>query len=132
MTTPATVTRVLDQSTRMSYFWIDDIHVTGAVREAVEEDVVLYNWVNSFLTSHIQYSKEILRGSFYTPELMVAGDIRAEEVRLVWGKVVRCEDCYSLTEQGECRPCLHKSLDNKLIGLDNIQTENDRSSFQFF
>ena len=38
VTTPATVTRVLDQSIRMSYFWIDDIHVTGAVREAVEED----------------------------------------------------------------------------------------------
>ena len=42
--------------------------------------------------------QEILRGSLYTPELMVAGDIRAEEIRLVWGKVVRGEekDCYSL------------------------------------
>ena len=56
---------------------------------------------------------------------MVAGDIRAEEIRLVWGTVVRCEDCYSLTEQGECRLVTHMSLDNKLIGLDNIQTEND-------
>ncbi len=82
----------------------------------MEEDVVLYNWVNSFLTSHIQYSKEILGGSFYTPELMVAGDIRAEEVRHVWGKVVKCEekDCYSLVYDNKenresVAPLLHKS-----------------------
>ena len=36
---------------------------------------------------------------------MVAGDIRAEEIRLVWGKVVRCEekDCYSLYGNKENR-----------------------------
>ena len=60
--------------------------------------------------------QEILRGSFYTPELMVAGDIRAEEIRLVWGKVVRCEekDCYSLVYDNKenresVAPLLHKS-----------------------
>ena len=36
---------------------------------------------------------------------MVAGDIRAEEIRLVWGKVVRAEekDCYSLYGNKENR-----------------------------
>ena len=70
------------------------------MREAVEEDVQLGQLLPD-LAHPVQ--QEILRGSFYTPELMVAGDIRAEEIRLVWGTVVRCEDCYSLTEQGECR-----------------------------
>ena len=115
VTTPATVTRVLEQSTKMPYFWIDDIHVTGAVRAAMKDDVPLYNWVNSFLTSHIQYSSEILQGTFYTPELMVCGDIKAEEIRHVWEKAVKCEmkDCYSLVynnkeNQESVAPRLHK------------------------
>ena len=120
VTTPATVTKVLDQSTRMAYFWIDDIHVTGAVREALKEDVLLYNWVNSFLTTHIQYSSEILRGSFYTPELMVCGDIKAEEIRHVWGKAVKCQkkDCYSLVyddknNRESVAPVIHQTGRNR-------------------
>ena len=65
------------------------------MREAVEEDVQLGQLLPD-LAHPVQ--QEILRGSLHTPELMVAGDIRAEEIRLVWGKVVRGEekDCYSL------------------------------------
>ena len=120
VTTLYTVARVLDQSTRMRYFWIDDIHVTGVVREAMKEDILLYNWVNSFLTSHIQYSSEILGGSFYTPELMVCGDIKAEEIKRVWGKAVKCQkqDCYSMVYDNKenresVAPVVHESGRNK-------------------
>ena len=120
VTTLYTLARVLDQSTRMRYFWIDDIHVTGVVRVAMKGDILLYNWVNSFLTSHIQYSSEILGGSFYTPELMVCGDIKAEEIKRVWGKAVKCQkqDCYSMVYDNKenresVAPVVHESGRNK-------------------
>ena len=81
------MTRVLDQSIRMSHFWIDDILMRRWRR--------MYYCTQGQLLPDLAHpvQQEILRGSLYTPELMVPGDIRAEEIRLVWGKVVRCEDC---------------------------------------
>ena len=49
---------------------------------------------------------------------MVAGDIRAEEIRLVWGKVVRAEekDCYSLVYDNEEKRASVASLLHKSSG----------------
>ena len=76
-------------------FWIDDVHVTGSVAGA---RVPRWDWVNSFLTTHAQYSEAVLRGGFYTPELVVAGDLSSAEIRRVWSKARRCgqQRCHDL------------------------------------
>ena len=38
----------------------------------------------------VQYSQELLQGTFYTPELMVCGDVTAGEIEHLWRKAERC------------------------------------------
>ena len=54
VTTVTTVVAVLDWSHHLPFFWIDDIHVTGIIPHNFG-GVPLYNWVYSFLTTHITY-----------------------------------------------------------------------------
>ena len=89
VTTLPTLARVLAWSTTQPYFWIDDLHVTGTL-PANHGGVEMYDWVYSFLTTHVQYSQEILEGTFFTPELMVCGDITATQISHVWSKAERC------------------------------------------
>ena len=72
-------------------FWIDDVHVTGSVAGA---RVPRWDWVNSFLTTHAQYSEAVLRGGFYTPELVVAGDLSSAEIRIELETKVHTKVCY--------------------------------------
>ena len=54
VTTPTTMSAVLNWSKDLPYFWIDDLHVTGFVPEK-NGGVPLYDWIYSFLTTHINY-----------------------------------------------------------------------------
>ena len=67
----------------------------------------------------------------------MAGDIWAEEIRLVWGKVVKCQekDCYSLVYDNKenresVAPLFQKSSDSQTRGLNCIKT-NVLLSLQF-
>ena len=43
----------------------------------------LYDWGGSFLNTHQQYRAAVLEGDFYTPELMVVGDITSHQINKV-------------------------------------------------
>ena len=90
VTTLPTVSRVLAWASLHPYFWIDDLHVTGTL-PALHGGIKMYDWVYSFLTTHVQYSQQILEGSFFTPELMVCGDVSARQISHVWSKAERCQ-----------------------------------------
>ena len=66
----------------------------------------MFNWVYSFLTTHVQYNKEILEGTFYTPELMVCGDISSDEILHVFRKAQRCE-------RRQCSDLVYTAPDNR-------------------
>lgn len=70
------------------YFWIDDVYVTGLKRPA---GAAVYDWQHAFLHSHAQYRDEVFEGSFFSPELMVASDLRPEEMRRLWTKMEESE-----------------------------------------
>merc|ERR1712012_25364 len=74
VTTPATVKQILKWSQKHPYFWIDDLHVTGVIPDG---SIDMFDWKYSFLSYHIQTKNDVLHGSFYTPELMVCGDVTA-------------------------------------------------------
>ena len=105
VTTLATVSRVLAWSEQHQYFWIDDLHVTGSL-PALHGGLPLFNWVYSFLTTHSQYNHQILEGSFYTPELMVCGDISSEQIYHVYSKAQRCQ-------QSKCSDIVYTDPDNR-------------------
>ena len=105
VTTLPTLTRVLAWALQHKYFWIDDLHVTGAV-PALHGGLPMFNWVYSFLTTHVQYNTQILEGSFYTPELMVCGDISSDQIHHVYSKAEKCE-------QSQCSDILYTEQDNR-------------------
>ena len=49
-------------------------------------------------TSVSCFRKDLFEGSFFTPELMVCGDITGPEIKVVWDKATKCEksSCYDL------------------------------------
>ena len=40
----------------------------------------------AFLHTHVQHEEEVLRGSFYTPELLVASNLSPTEIQFVFDK----------------------------------------------
>ena len=96
-----TMTSVLNASSSIrneSYFWIDDLYVTGILVQKLLEEILIYDWRNHFLTDHVQVQEAFLRGQFFTPELMVASDLKPEEIRHVFQKYQKCfkKNCYNL------------------------------------
>ena len=93
-----TMTSVLNASRNESYFWIDDLYVTGILLQKLVEETIIYDWRNHFLTDHVQSQEAFLRGKFFTPELMVASDLKPEEIRHVFQKYQKCfkKNCYDL------------------------------------
>ena len=85
-----TMTSVLNASRNESYFWIDDLYVTGILLQKLVEETIIYDWRNLFLTDHVQSQEAFLRGKFFTPELMVASDLKPEEIRHVFQKYQKC------------------------------------------
>ena len=93
-----TMTSVFNASRNESYFWIDDLYVTGILLQKLVEETIIYDWRNLFLTDHVQSQEAFLRGKFFTPELMVASDLKPEEIRHVFQKYQKCfkKNCYDL------------------------------------
>ena len=94
-----TMKSILKVSKNESYFWIDDLFVTGIlVQKILNEDIQIYDWRNNFLTDHIQSQEAFLRGKFFTPELMVASDLKPSEMVHVFQKYQKCslKNCYDL------------------------------------
>ena len=94
-----TMRSILKVSKNESYFWIDDLFVTGIlVQKILNEDIQIYDWRNNFLTDHIQSQEAFLRGKFFTPELMVASDLKPSEMVHVFQKYQKCslKNCYDL------------------------------------
>ena len=59
--------------------------------------VHIFNWQNNFLSEHIQHKEDILHGTMFTPELMVASDITPKEIRKLSAKFDQClkKQCYN-------------------------------------
>jgi len=84
VTTVPTIKQLLDVSRTLPYFWIDDVHVTGILRNLAS--ISFFDWGPRFLNQHVQYSQKVLEGTFYTPELMVCGDVTEQNIRHLYGK----------------------------------------------
>ena len=114
VTTVPTVSAVLAWSYSLPYLWIDDLHVTGVI-PASKGGVALHDWGYNFLNHHHHYRygmvgvctsipylqcsrKELFEGSFFTPELMVCGDVTEKEIEVVFNKAEKCKKsgCYDL------------------------------------
>ena len=99
LTTLPTIKALLKAAPSLPQLWIDDLYVTGLVAAAlVDPPVQFYDWSYSFLNYHTHMKAAVLSGDFYTPELMVCGDVGEEEIRHVWKKAEFCarRNCYSL------------------------------------
>ena len=122
LTTMTTIRALLKAATSLDQFWIDDLFVTGVVAATLVPPVHFYDWSYSFLNFHTQMKTAVLAGSFYTPELMVCGDVNEAEIRHVWRKAQKCfkKNCYSLLyEDKESREAfLPKRLRDKLSKLE--------------
>ena len=88
--------KILEVSTDETYFWIDDLFVTGTLVRKLAHDIKIYNWRNNFMSDHSQYRNEILHGNFFSPELMVSSDITSEDIKVVSQKFAKCHEknCY--------------------------------------
>ena len=83
--------------------------------------IAYYDWSYSFLNSHSHYREEVERGGFYTPELMVLGDVGERTIRHVWSKAERCE-------RTGCRELLYGSHENREEFLPRRRQGNTQSN----
>jgi hypothetical protein len=74
---------------RSDYFWIDDVFVTGILRPA---DANVYDWQKAFLNTHSQHEDDVVKGKGFSPELMVASDLKPDEIRHVFRKFRNSHD----------------------------------------
>merc|ERR1711971_1417254 len=98
LTTLPTIQALLKAAPSLPQLWIDDLFVTGLVADTLNPPVHFYDWSYSFLNHHTHMKDAVLTGDFYTPELMVRGDVGEAEIRHVWKKAEYCarRNCYSL------------------------------------
>ena len=59
--------------------------------QSLDSSIPYYDWSFSFLNFHTQFRPGVEEGDFYTPELMVCGDVGEEVIRHVWHKAERCQ-----------------------------------------
>ena len=122
VTTLPTVSRVLAWAGQHQYFWIDDLHVTGFL-PARHGGLPMFNWVYSFLTTHVQYNTQILEGSFYTPELMVCGDISSDQILHVYSKAEKCE-------RRQCSDIVYTDHDNRAAIKPRLAVQSQGQDFE--
>ncbi len=81
------VTKVLEKASnnKEEPFWIDDVFVTGMLRP---KEVPVYSWSANNLRTHAQNTEPVLRGTLFSPELMLAADLTPEEMRVLHTKFV--------------------------------------------
>ena len=98
LTNLPTINALLKAAPSLVQLWIDDLFVTGLVAATLDPPVQFYDWSYSFLNLHTHMKAAVLNGDFYTPELMVCGDVGETEIRHVWKKAEFCakRNCYSL------------------------------------
>ena len=98
VTSLKTMNRILDVSKNHSYFWIDDMFVTGMLAQKVRDEILVYDWRNNFLTDHIQSQESFLYGKFFTPEIMVASDLEINEMVHMFKKFKNCDSkkCFEM------------------------------------
>ena len=98
LTTLPTIQALLKAAPSLTHLWIDDLFVTGLLASTLDPPVKFYDWSYSFLNFHTHMKAAVLTGDFYTPELMVCGDVGEAEIRHVWKKAEYCakRNCYSL------------------------------------
>ena len=101
ITTPRTMFKVTERIKTVKVFHIDDALVTGVASRGL--GISYYDWSYHFLINHIQARDALLDrdGSskgYFTPELMVAYDLKPEEIRTLYRKSLMCrkhaEQCY--------------------------------------
>ena len=119
VTSRPTVSRVLAWAEQQPYFWIDDLHVTGSL-PALHGGLPRFNWVYSFLTTHLQYKQQILEGSFYTPELMVCGDISPDQIVRVYRKAEKCH-------RSRCSDIVYTDQDNRAAVRPHLAVQSPGS-----
>ncbi len=100
----ATISNILKVAeNNMPYFWIDDLYVTGILASKITQPIRNYNWAYNFLSEHEQHTQDLLHGKMFTPELMVASDISAVEIRNLSAKFRQCADknCYKVLYENQ-------------------------------
>jgi len=100
VTTLPTILTILSMSYSLPYLWVDDLHVTGVIPTSMDTElqIQMYDWGYTSLNHHTQYREELFNGSFFTPELLVCGDVTEEEIQAVYDKAKKCSNnnCYDL------------------------------------
>jgi hypothetical protein len=90
VTTQPAIAALLEAAPRLPPLWIDDLYVTGLLPATLSSPITYYDWSYSFLNHHMQQQAAVQQGDFYTPELMVVGDVEEQVMRHVWAKAERC------------------------------------------
>ena len=72
--------------------------------------------------NHSAYREELFQGNFFTPELMVCGDVTEKEIEVVFNKAKKClaSSCYDLIYKDE-------SFDQTVFAPKYRQRNSDRS-----
>lgn len=91
-----TVRKVIGRAEGRRPIHIDDAFVTGL---AAPTDVTYFDWSYAFLNNHDDSRERLIHGSDFTPELMVAYDLRPDEVVKLHLKSETCRvrNCYEST-----------------------------------
>ena len=71
------------------------------------------------MSEHEQYRNEIINGNFFSPELMVASDIKSQDIQKIWEKYEKCN-------QHNCYDAIYKNFENReyLRPLLKIKNQN--------
>lgn len=123
VTNVATLNTILEVSANASYFWIDDLFVTGTLVRQSKKAIQIYDWRYNFLSDHVQMQPEILEGKFFSPELMVASDISAVDIRKVWKNMQKCHkvSCYmQVYENPQLKEMLRPALVSQIKNKDEL------------
>ena len=91
-----TMKSMLQVSQYEPYFWIDDVFLTGILTEKLAHPLHMYNWANCFLIDHVDQETEILQGTLFSREIMVAFDIDPKSILHLSYKFKLCHEkrCY--------------------------------------
>ena len=127
VTSLAAITRIQEVISEIAYLFVDDVFMTGLATRMLPNDVQIFDWSGSFLIQHMDDEKMLLdpESRFYSPLLMVAYDIPAEAIRVLFEKAKLClrnvEKCYGILYSNS--DTMKKYIPPKLDRMRSSRTE---------
>ena len=73
------------------------------------------------MSEHEQYQNEIINGNFFSPELMVASDIKSQDIQKIWEKYEKCN-------RHNCYDAIYKNFENKEYLRPPLKIKNQNLS----